>query len=107
VIAGINLHTGDFGIDRQYQVRSSGRIAMNLHEPGNALTPTGLVSEVREFREAVANPARSADEIRRAYGLIVDHAGHLNPHDPGFEWAGVALKEAVCMWLDCQTLPRH
>jgi len=80
---------------------------MNMRELGNTLTPTSLVSEVQEFRAAVANPACSADEIRRAYGLIVDHAGHLNPHAPGFECAGVALKEAVCMWLDCQTLPRH
>jgi hypothetical protein len=80
---------------------------MNMHELGNTLTPTSLVSEIQEFRAAVSNPARSADEIKRAYGLIVDHAGHLNPHAPGFEWAGVALKEAVCMWLDCQNLPRH
>jgi len=61
---------------------------MNMHELGNTLTPTSLVSEVQEFRAAVANPACSADEIRRAYGLIVDHAGHLNPHAPGFECAG-------------------
>jgi hypothetical protein len=80
---------------------------MNVHELGNILTPTSLVSEVQEFRAAVANPACSPDEIRRAYGLIVDHAGHLNPHAPGFEWAGVALKEAVCMWLDCQTRRKH
>jgi hypothetical protein len=99
--------TGNVGIGRQFQVQSCGRIVMNMQELGNTLTPTSLMSEVQEFRAAVANPARSADDIRRAYGLIVDHAGHLNPHDPGFEWAGVALKEAVCMWLDCQTSHRH
>jgi hypothetical protein len=98
--------TGDVGSDRQYRVRSSERIAMNTHELGQMLTPTNLVSEVQEFRAAVANPARSADEIRRAFGLIVNHAGHLNPHSPGFESAGVALKEAVCMWHDCQTTLR-
>ena len=80
---------------------------MNRQDHGQVLTPTSLVSEVQEFRAAVANPARSADEIKRAYGLIVNHAGNLSPHAPGFESAGVALKEAVCMWLDCQTLRRH
>jgi len=74
---------------------------MNRPESVQVLTPTGLVSEVREFRAAIADPTRSEAEIRRAYGLIVDHAGHLNPLAPGFESAGVALKEAVCMWLDC------
>jgi hypothetical protein len=80
---------------------------MNVHELAEVLTPTSLVSEVQEFRAAVSNPACSAGEIKRAYGLIVDHAGHLNPHAPGFERAGVALKEAVCMWLDCQRAHPH
>jgi hypothetical protein len=83
------------------------RIAMNSQELGLGLTPTSLVSEVQEFRAAVANPQRSADDIRRAYGLIVNHAHNLNPHAPGFEWAGVALKEAVCMWLDCKAFRGH
>jgi len=85
----------------------SERIAMNSQELGLGLTPTSLVSEVQEFRAAVANPQRSADDIRRAYGLIVNHAHNLNPHAPGFEWAGVALKEAVCMWLDCKAFRGH
>ena len=80
---------------------------MNRQEPGQPLTPTSLLSEVLEFRVAVADPARSDAEIRRAYGLIVDHAGHLNPLAPGFESAGVALKEAVCIWLDCQSHRGH
>jgi hypothetical protein len=80
---------------------------MNRQELGQLLTPTSLVSEVQEFRAAVANPQRSADEIRRAYGLIVNHAGNLNPQAPGFEWAGVALKEAVCMWLDSKAFRGH
>ena len=80
---------------------------MNRPELGQVLTPTSLVSEVREFRAAVANPQRSADDIRRAYGLIVNHAANLNPHVPGFEWAGVALKEAACMWLDSKAFRGH
>ncbi len=75
---------------------------MDRQDPGLLLTPTSLLSEVREFRIAVADPARTDAEIKLAFGLIVVHAGHLNPLAPGFESAGVALKEAVCMWLDCQ-----
>jgi hypothetical protein len=80
---------------------------MNRQERGQVLTPTSLVSEVQEFRAAVSNPQRSADEIRLAYGLIVNHAGNLNPHAPGFEWAGVALKEAACLWLDSKAFRGH
>src|ERR1700682_4111140 len=97
--------TGSVGSDRRYPSRSSERIVMNRQDLGQLLTPTSLVSEVQEFRAAVANPQRSADEIRRAYGLIVNHAGNLNPHAPGFEWAGVALKEAACLWLDSSAVP--
>lgn len=80
---------------------------MDVQEFDNALTATSLVSEVHAFRERIANPSCSAAEIKRAFGLIVDHAGHLNPQSPGFERAGVALKEAVCMWLDCQSIHPH
>ena len=80
---------------------------MYKQDLGQEQTPTSLMSEVQEFRAAVANPARSVDEIKRAFALIVDHAGHLNPNATGFESAGVALKEAVCMWLDCQSHSGH
>jgi hypothetical protein len=33
----------------------------------------------------------------------VQHATLLNPHDRGYEGAGVALKQALCSWLDAQT----
>jgi hypothetical protein len=39
--------------------------------------------------------------------LIVNHAHNLNPHAPGFEWAGVALKEAACLWLDSKAFRGH
>lgn len=66
------------------------------------ITPNGFVSEVEQFRAFVANPAFTADDKRRAYGLIVKHATMLNPLDVGYEGAGVALKVALCTWLDSQ-----
>jgi hypothetical protein len=79
----------------------------SMNRQAFGLSPTSLVSEVQEFGAAIANPQRSDDDIRRAYGLIVNHAGNLNPQDPGFEWAGVALKAAVCMWLDSKAFRGH
>ena len=66
----------------------------------HALTPKAFLSEVGEFREAIADPRLTAEEKRHALGLIVEHAATLNPADPGYEVAGVALKEALCAWLD-------
>jgi len=64
------------------------------------MTPCSFVSEVEEFRSYCASAAPSAAEKRRAYGLIVRHATMLNPLDAGYEGAGVALKAALCTWLD-------
>lgn len=64
------------------------------------ITPEGFVSEVQEFRDFVANPALTAEDKRRAYGVIVKHATMLNPQDAGYEGAGIALKQALCIWLD-------
>jgi hypothetical protein len=72
-----------------------------------SLTPNAFVSEVAEFQEALANPAMAHDDKARAYALIVKHAASLDPHDPGFERAGVALKEALCAWLCVQPGNRH
>lgn len=66
------------------------------------ITPDSFASEVQRFRDFVANPALSADEKRRAYGLIVKQAAMLNPRDAGYEGAGIALKQALCTWLDSQ-----
>ena len=71
------------------------------------LTPIHFLSEVREFRDTIADPRLSADAKKRAFGVIVHHAATLDSHDVGFEWAGVALKEALCMWLDSQPHERH
>ena len=58
---------------------------------------------------ATRSPTRDYRRTRkkRAFGVIVHHAAALDAHDVGFEWAGVALKEALCMWLDSQPHERH
>jgi len=69
---------------------------------GYGVTPQDFVSEVLAFRQLVADPALTAEDKKRAYGLIVQHATLLNPLDQGYEGAGVALKQALCSWLDAQ-----
>ena len=71
------------------------------------LTPIHFLSEVREFRDTIADPRLSADAKKRAFGVIVHHAASLDPRHVGFENAGVALKEALCMWLDSQPQEWH
>ena len=71
------------------------------------LTPTHFLSEVREFRDTLADPNVSAADKKCAYSAIVHHAAALDPHDIGFESAGVALKEALCLWLDAQPQGPH
>jgi len=73
----------------------------------SGLTPAGFVSEVQDFRGFVADPARTLAEKQRALGVIVKHAATLDPSDAGFASAGVALKEAVCSWLDAQPTNKH
>jgi hypothetical protein len=72
---------------------------MDRHQ-GICRISTGFVSEAHAFREAIRNPALSPAERRRAYDRIVHHAARLDPRDAGFARAGVALKEALCAWLD-------
>lgn len=71
------------------------------------LTPSGFVSEVQEFRLAIADPSLNAADKKRAFCLIVNHASMLKPGTAGFEGAGVALKEALCAWLDYQPSGGH
>ena len=71
------------------------------------LTPHRFVSEVQEFRAVAADPGRTFDEKKRAYGVIVLHATMLDPHAVGYESAGVALKQALCTWLDCEPVAHH
>ena len=72
-----------------------------------SLAPNRFVSEVEEFRATIANPSLSLVEKKRAYGLIVRHAALLDPEDAGFWRAGVALKVALCAWLDFQPILEH
>jgi hypothetical protein len=105
VHAGITCTAESISVDAPVR-RDSGN-AMDVHEFDSTLTPTSLVSEVHAFRATISNPSCSAEDIKRAYGQIIDHAVHMNPLSPGFERAGVALKEAVCLWLDCQSPHPH
>ena len=68
------------------------------------IAAANFVSEVEEFRAAIADPAVDFAVKQHAWDTIVRHAAHLDPQDAGFWRAGVALKDAVCAWLDA-TLP--
>jgi hypothetical protein len=73
----------------------------------SGLTPAGFLTEVQEFRATVGDPALTLAEKRRALGVIVEHAATLDPADAGFASAGVALKDALCSWLDAQPTSEH
>jgi hypothetical protein len=74
---------------------------------GQVLTPKAFLLEVREFRDAIGDPALTPEEKKRALVLIVAHASRLNPTDRGYEAVGVALKEALCAWLDFDPSAGH
>ena len=82
---------------------------MRMSDGGDlsGLTPAGFLSEVQDFREHVGDPGLTLADKKRALGLIVTHAATLDPADAGFASAGVALKEALCSWLDAQATSRH
>jgi hypothetical protein len=73
----------------------------------SVLTTASFVSEVQEFRTTVGDSSLTLAEKRRALELIVEHAATLDPSDAGFASAGVALKEALCSWLDAQPASEH
>ena len=81
------------------RVQSSGAVS--------GLTPAAFLSEVQEFRATVGDPALTLAEKRRALCVIVEHAATLDPADAGFASAGVALKDALCSWLDAQPTREH
>ena len=80
---------------------------MTIDAVETRLAPDTFVSEVEEFRETIADPSLSLEEKKRAYGLIVKHAALLDPEDAGFWRAGVALKVALCAWLEFQPMLEH
>ena len=80
---------------------------MDLRTEGYCFTSTGFVAEARMFRQSIHDPALSDADRRRAYDRIVHHAAMLDPRDSGFARAGVALKEALCAWLDLARVTSH
>ncbi len=72
-----------------------------------ATSPTmsagGFVAAVQQFRTIAQNPALPLPIKSLAWGRIVHYAAMLDPHAAGFEGAGVALKEALCLWLDVRS----
>jgi hypothetical protein len=78
-----------------------------IHADNLRLAAGLFVSEVEEFRVAIADPTVTHDAKRRAYGTIIVRAALLDPQDEGFWGAGVALKSALCAWLDCQPATEH
>ena len=76
-------------------------------QPHHGLDPGDFVSEVREFRATVADPALTRDEKKRAYGQIIHHAAMVDPLDAGFANVGVALKDALLVWLDAESTTNH
>ncbi len=72
-------------------------------EDVTGIAATSFVSEVEQFRAAIADPSVEFAAKQRAWDTIVRHAALLDPQDAGFWRAGVALKDAVCAWLDANT----
>lgn len=68
------------------------------------MDPRTFATEVDEFREALADPAQSTEELQRALQRIVAHASLLDPDAAGFADAGMSLKAALCAWLDAAPL---
>jgi hypothetical protein len=71
------------------------------------LTSAGFLSEVQEFCTTVGDSSLTLADKRHALERIVEHAAALDPLDAGFASAGVALKEALCSWLDAQPMAEH
>jgi len=77
-----------------------------IQNASNGIAAGQFVSEVEDFREAIADPAMNFDAKKEAYDTILRHAAMLDPQDAGFWRAGVALKNALCVWLDFRPLIR-
>lgn len=72
-----------------------------------SIDPRTFATEVDEFREALADPAHTTEELERALHRIVAHASLLDPCAAGFADAGMSLKAALCAWLDAAPLRAH
>ena len=82
-------------------------MGMPVHIEKREIASGEFVSEVEEFREAIRDPAVDFQTKKHAYDTILRHAAKLDPRDEGFWRAGVALKDALCAWLDFRPLAEH
>ncbi len=73
----------------------------------DGIDPGTFQTELEEFREAVADPAHTPEELERAIRRIVAHAAMLDPGAAGFADAGMSLKAALCAWLEAAPLQAH
>jgi hypothetical protein len=76
------------------------RVRATTGEDAAAIAAASFVSEVEQFRAAITDPSVEFAVKQRAWDTIVRHATLLDPQDAGFWRAGVALKDAVCAWLE-------
>ena len=79
-------------------------MGLAVRNVNNGIAAGQFVSEVDDFRTAIADPAVNFDAKKQAYDTILRHAALLDPQDAGFWRAGVALKNALCAWLDFRPL---
>jgi len=82
-------------------------MTMAVHAETHGIASGEFVSEVEDFREAIHDPALDFETKKHAYDTILRHAAKLDPEDAGFWRAGVALKDALCAWLDFRPLTEH
>ncbi|HVO90115.1 MAG TPA: hypothetical protein VMV45_16360 [Casimicrobiaceae bacterium] len=68
-------------------------------------TPREFVCEVDRFRDLLRDEQTPLASKEVAWSRIVRHAAELDAHDAGFAGAGLALKDALCAWLDLRA--RH
>jgi len=66
-----------------------------------------FVAAVEEFRRIAENPGLPLPLKARAWGGVVLYATRLDPNETGFERAGVALKQALSLWLDIRSAQPH
>ncbi|MEO8675837.1 MAG: hypothetical protein ABI569_09670 [Casimicrobiaceae bacterium] len=82
-------------------------MGMAIDNMSSSVASGTFVAEVEEFRQTIGDPAIDVDAKRRAYDTILRHATLLDPHEAGFWRAGVALKGALCAWLDYGLPTQH
>lgn len=73
---------------------------MPVRTESAAVAAGQFISEVESFRDAIDDPTVAFADKKHAYDAILRHAAQLDPDDPAFWRAGVALKNALCAWLD-------